>query len=255
MRNLLKIGLVVSFVVLVALLCTKGNYGHWATESRAWAYASSLDVKKTYNKYLEKYPSGSHVKDAKNAILAIEKKAEMKSSYDVLMSYPSADRCKNFLNNYPNSPYEKTVRKKLNDLLLAEVVSTYGNYSLRTGDTPYRKWYGGNYYSNHYNHYSTITITAPNSSDVVVIIKHNDAGGKVVAHGYIEAGDKLSINVPNGRYQTFFYYGKGWYPEKQMAGVKGGFLKGEIFSKADSENLSDVELSYVLQLTTKITRK
>ena len=40
----------------------------------------------------------------------------------------------------------------------------------------------------------------------------------------------------NGSYfQTFFYYGKGWFPDKQMKGkVRGGFLKGEAFSKDGS---------------------
>lgn len=249
MRKLLRIGLVVSFVVLVVLVCTKGNYGHWATESRAWSYVSTQGDKEAYNKYIEKYPSGNHVNDAKDAISTINKEAEIESAYKALFLDPSTAKCQNFLSCYPNSPYEKSVRNKLNKLLIAELESTYGNSSLKTGAIPYRSWYGGNY-SNLYCDYSTIKVTAPYSSDVVVIIKHNNADGKVAAHGYIKAGETLSLIVPNGRYQTFFYYGKGWYPEKQMSGVKGGFLKGEIFSKADSEYVSDVELSYVLQLTT-----
>lgn len=249
MRTLLKIGSIVTFIVLVVLICIKGNYGHWANESSAWSYVSSQDNKEAYYKYLEKYPSGAHVRDAKDAISTINKKAEMESAYETLMSNPTTSKCQNFLSSYPNSPHEKTVRNKLNGLLLAELESTYGSNSLRTGATPYRSWYGGNY-SNLYYNYSTIKVTAPYSSDVVVIVKQNNSNGKVAAHGYIKAGGTLSLDVPNGRYQTFFYYGKGWYPEKQMSGVKGGFLKDEIFSKADSEYLSDVELSYVLQLTT-----
>ena len=35
-----------------------------------------------------------------------------------------------------------------------------------------------------------------------------------------------------------------------MEGVRGGFSRNEVFSKANSESLYDVELSYVLQLTT-----
>lgn len=248
MRPLLKIGLVITFFVLVALLCNKKNYGHWANESSAWSYASDQDSKDIYNKYIEKYPAGIHVKDAIKAIKTIDKEAEAESAYKSLMHNPSVSLCQDFLAKYPNSKHENTVRNKLNSLLLAELDKVYGYNSLETGDTPYRSWYGGNY-SNLYYHYSTITVTAPYSSDVVVIIKHNNGNGKVAAHGYIEAGCTLSLNVPNGRYQTFFYYGTGWYPEKQMSGVKGGFLKDEVFSKANPEDLSDVELSYVLQLT------
>lgn len=249
MRNLLKIGLVLTFVVLVVLISTKGNFGHWATEETAWSYVSTTDNRESYVKYIEKYPSGVHLRDAKEAISALDKKAEMESAYRTLMSGPTIQKCQSFLTNYPNSPKEKTVRNKLNELILAEAESTYGNNSLKTGATPYRKWYGGNYSQLYYN-YSTIKVTAPYSSDVVVIIKHNDANGKVASHGYIRAGGTLGFDLPNGRYQTFFYYGKGWYPDKPMSGVTGGFLKNEVFSKADSEYLSDVELSYVLQLTT-----
>jgi len=249
MRTLLKIGLVITFIVLMVLVCTRNNYGHWANESSAWSYVSTQDSKELYYKYIEKYPYGSHVTDAKGAISVINRKAEMESAYNSLMSNPTTSTCQNYLSDYPNSPHEKSVRNKLNELLLEELEDTYGNNSLRTGATPYRSWYGGNY-SNLYYNYSTIKVTAPYSSDVVVIIKHNNSDGRVASHGYIRAGGTLSFDLPNGRYQTFFYYGRGWYPNKQMSGVTGGFLKDEIFSKADSEYLSDVELSYVLQLTT-----
>lgn len=126
---------------------------------------------------------------------------------------------------------------------------TYANNSLSTGATPYSDWYGGNYYGLSYN-YSTVKVTAPTNSDVVVIIKKNNQYGDVAAHGYIRSGATLSLDLPNGTYQTFFYYGKGWNPNKQMEGVRGGFSRNEVFSKANSESLYDVELSYVLQLTT-----
>lgn len=249
MRSFLKIGSVITFVVLVILLCTRTNYGHWANENSAWTYASGIDTKEMYNKYLEKYPSGSHANDAKDAIEAIDRRAEMESAYNSLMSNPTVSSCQDFLSKYPDSRHESTVRNKLNALLLVELERQYGSNSLRTGATPYRQWYGGNFTNLYYN-YSTIKVTAPYSSDVVVIVKRNNANGKVAAHGYVRAGGTISLDVPNGTYQTFFYYGKGWYSEKKMSGVKGGFLKDEMFSKANAEYLSDVELSYVLQLTT-----
>ena len=249
MKKFLKFLSAVAFIVLVFLLSTRTVYQQWSTESNAWEYAVNQDSKWAYNKYLEKYPTGSHVSDARNAISVIDREAEMESAYSNLVSSPTLEKCQNFLDAYPNSPYENRVKKKLNNLLLEEVNATYGNNSLRTGATPYSKWYGDNYSGLRYN-FSTIKVTGPISSDVIIIIKRNNADGEVAAHGYISAGETLSLDLPNGRYQTFFYYGRGWYPGKQMPGVRGGFLKDEVFSKANSENLSDVELSYVLQLTT-----
>lgn len=250
MRDILKVFSVIAFVVLVIILCTRGGgYGHWANESSAWDYVSSQNNKNAYVKYLDKFPTGRHEEDARIAIQTFNLKAEIESAYNSLMSNPTSEQCQRFLDKYPNSQHEQAVRKKLNSLLLAELEATYGDNSLWTGATPYSSWYGGNY-SRLYYDYSTIKVTAPYNSDVVVIVKKNNANGSVAVHGYIKAGETLSLDMPNGRYQTFFYYGRGWYPEKQMSGVRGGFLKDEVFSKADSEYLEDVELSYVLQLTT-----
>lgn len=248
MRNFLKIILVVAFVVLATLLYTRGEYRHWGSESKAWEYVSNRNSKRTYYKYLKKYPNGEHISNVKSAIADIDRKAEMESAYNSLMSNPTLNSCQNFLNTYPGSLHEKTVRKKIQNLYQMEAIDTYGNNSLWTGAAPYSSWYGDNYSGLYYS-FSTINVTAPVSSDVIVIIKRNNSDGDVAAHGYICAGGTLSLDVPNGRYQAFFYYGKGWNPEKQMHGVRGGFIKDEVFSKADPEYLSDVKLSYVLQLT------
>lgn len=60
-----------------------------------------------------------------------------------------------------------------------------------------------------------------------------------------------TINLQNGyRHQTFFYYGNGWYPQKEMKnGIRGGFIKDEAFSKDGSaEHLSNNILTYKLVL-------
>lgn len=70
---------------------------------------------------------------------------------------------------------------------------------------------------------------------------------------YIKAHGTGTIHVKNGiRYQTFFYYGNGWYPGKEMSGgVKGGFVKDEAFSKDGSPSyMEDNVLSYTLTLST-----
>lgn len=97
---------------------------------------------------------------------------------------------------------------------------------------------------------SAIKVTAPHESDIVVIIKRNNADGKVISHGYINAGETLRFDIPDGTYQTFFYYGQGWNPNKQMEGdVKGGFVKHELFSKDEPKAIYNGVLTYVLQLT------
>ena len=124
----------------------------------------------------------------------------------------------------------------------------YLNNSLPTGAAPYTKFYGKNYRCP-YSQCSGIKVTAPHESDIVVIIKRNNSNGKVVSHGYVKAGGTCFFPIPDGTYQTFFYYGEGWNPNKVMkGGVKGGFVKDEIFSKDNPQEIYSGVLSYVLQL-------
>ena len=131
---------------------------------------------------------------------------------------------------------------------LSEEDLKYVNNSLLTGATPYKDAYGKNYRCP-YDQCSGIRVTAPGESDIVVIIKRDNQNGKVVAHGYIKAGGTFQFDIPDGTYQTFFYYGEGWNPNKEMGnGVKGGFVKDEIFSKDNPQEIYSGILTYVLQL-------
>ena len=124
----------------------------------------------------------------------------------------------------------------------------YLNNSLSTGDMPYSRYYGKNYQCP-YKQCSGINVTAPQGSDIIVIIKRDNQDGKVVAHGYICAGKSYQFDIPNGTYQTFFYYGRGWNPNKVMkGGIKGGFIEDEIFSKDNPQKIYNGVLSYILQL-------
>ena len=124
----------------------------------------------------------------------------------------------------------------------------YLSNSLATGATPYAQSYGKNYRCP-YTQCSGIKVTAPRESDIVVIIKRNNSNGKVIAHGYIKAGGTYQFDIPDGTYQTFFYYGEGWNPNKVMkGGVTGGFVKDEIFSKDNPQEIYSGVLTYVLQL-------
>lgn len=131
---------------------------------------------------------------------------------------------------------------------ISEEDLNYIDNSLATGATPYKDCYGANYKCP-YEQCSGIQVTAPSESDIVVIIKKNNQDGKVVQHGYVRAGRTYTFDIPDGTYQTFFYYGKGWNPNKDMGnGVKGGFVKDEMFSKDNPQLIESAVLSYVLQL-------
>lgn len=86
-------------------------------------------------------------------------------------------------------------------------------------------------------------------SDVVVLIKN--AQGNTVRHGYIRAGRTLSFHVPNGRYQVYFNYGKGWNPDKAIEGavcrnLRGGFVENVQYTKDSYESLYNQILTYTL---------
>jgi len=131
---------------------------------------------------------------------------------------------------------------------LSDEDKQYQDNSLNTGATPYFQYYGKNYKCP-YDQCSGIRVTAPAESDIIVIIKRNNQDGKVVSHGYIRAGQTYQFDIPDGTYQTFFYYGEGWNPNKEMkGGIKGGFVKDEIFSKDNPQEIYSAVLTYVLQL-------
>lgn len=131
---------------------------------------------------------------------------------------------------------------------LSEEDKLYVSNSLSTGASPYTTYYGSNYKCP-YDQCSGIRVTAPTESDIVVIIKRNNQDGKVVSHGYIRAGQTYQFDITDGTYQTFFYYGEGWNPNKDMGnGIKGGFVKDEIFSKDNPQDIYSGILTYVLQL-------
>ena len=110
---------------------------------------------------------------------------------------------------------------------------------MQTGAVPYDN-------ASLYGCSSTITVsTSVNSEcDVVVIIKHN---GNIVRNAYILAGDSYEFSIPNGTYQVFFYGGRGWNPNKKMAGGNtGGFVANESFSKDSQVTLDYQGLNYEL---------
>lgn len=143
-----------------------------------------------------------------------------------------------------------------NLLLLNEYADdTYTKYYstnyLNTGATPYSYCYGRNPYCTPpygYAECSFIDIKASNSSDVVVIIKKNN---RVYAHAYIRAGGYYKFKLGNGNFQTFFYYGNGWNPNKFIKNtncgqILGGFVNNESLDKSEVIRLYNSSMSYTL---------
>ena len=148
---------------------------------------------------------------------------------------------------YYNPQTERESVETIKEELSEEEKQYLGN-SLSTGATPYSAVYGKNYRCP-YTQCSGIKVTAPRESDIMVIIKRDNSDGKVISHGYIKAGGTYQFDIPDGTYQTFFYYGEGWNPNKEMTGgIRGGFVKNEIFSKDNPQEIYSGVLSYVLQL-------
>ncbi len=132
-----------------------------------------------------------------------------------------------------------------NEKDIQEMENKYINNSLSTGATPYAKYYGRNKKCE-YGDCSQIKVVTSNS-DVLVTIKKDD---KVVRHAYIKANDSYTFSFPNGIYQAFFYYGRGWDPEKPMKNgeIKGGFIANEDFQKDAPQYLYNNILEYQLIL-------
>ncbi len=119
--------------------------------------------------------------------------------------------------------------------------------SLSTGSEPYYYLFGNNLDCSDLD-CSIIKIETDENSDVIVSIKKQD---NVIAHAYIRANDYYSFNLPNGVYQIFFYYGKGWDPNKTNIvndnKLIGGFLDAESFGKDENVIfLEDNILTYKL---------
>jgi hypothetical protein len=104
----------------------------------------------------------------------------------------------------------------------------YKDFSLQTGAMPYGYCFGT---SN--SGQSGVKVNA-GGSDVLVTIKNmND---EVIRHAYIEARNSFRLNLPNGSYNVYFYYGNGWNPKRFMKDTDcgrlvGGFLSNESVSK------------------------
>lgn len=129
-----------------------------------------------------------------------------------------------------------------------ELNAQFGANKLRNGALPWKSCFGHNASCEEFG-CSEIEVEASTSDDVVVVVKRN---GVVKKHAYIAAGRSYTFQLPDGLYQTYFYYGEGWYPDKEMDSklcddLRGGFLRNETWSKDDPTRLEGQILTYTLQ--------
>jgi hypothetical protein len=143
---------------------------------------------------------------------------------------------------------KSTVNKEKFNKIANEAFEEQWQYnSLDQGSMPWAYCYGSRNVCNGYD-CSQISILS-GSSDVLVTIKNEE--GAVCRHAYIKSGTKFKFNLPNGRYQVFFYSGNGWNPNKFMKNtscgeLKGGFVLNESFTKDTYQNIFNQILSYTL---------
>jgi len=143
-------------------------------------------------------------------------------------------------------------------LLFLALISFFAANAQYTGATPWENCYGKNascqtYVENgYYVGCSTIEVNTSSSSAVIVIVKRF---GRVIKHAYISANGSHDIEVKDGTYQVFFYYGKDWDRFKNMNSnqcnsVTGGFKTDEYVGKDDPISLEGQIMKYTLTQVT-----
>lgn len=118
-------------------------------------------------------------------------------------------------------------RKAALEAEVAAARAAAGSGLIHTGSTPYAALWGENSTQGS----SDIEVIAPRNKDVVVIIRKAKTN-EVVRHAYVARGETCVLTLPEGFYQTFFYYGTHWSARKEIKpGMMGGFRYGETYDK------------------------
>lgn len=231
-------------------------------------------TKKDFERYLRQYPNGRHEKPARTFV---QKRNRLRfivvfiaTALAALIIYifnnidkptreTSTDKnsyCENKSVSYENSTEYSTneIETPSNDLnsnynenrYPSTRTSTpydpdaeYRNYSLETGDKPYRNYFGRERTGQNYFYFKT-----SGKSDFVVIVKrhYDDA---YINHIYIQGGDNAYLYVPDGTFDVYFYSGEGWNPNKEVGQFTGGFVNGNM-QKDGSVELESAYMEYTL---------
>ena len=201
-----------------------------------------------YNKDLRKYTKGLEYSMKQKVLTNIEKSKYLKSDKINFVFTGSTEELGSINYEFNSKKYE---RNRLADKVKDIINEYYENNSLYNGAQPYKYCYGRNPNCTPpygYTECSSITVKSPYNSDVLVVIKKNKS---VYSHGYVKAGRSFTFDVSNGNYNTYFYYGNGWNPNKFMkkttcGDLQGGFIKNELLNKDDGVRLYNQGVTYEL---------
>lgn len=222
-------------------------------------YYKSCKSKQDYQLYLQRYPQGQYNDLAKNNIKRIDKKPlkvisviivvglliwstialvskSKESSISSVQSSNTTNEDDKVTENdtygekatTKDYTYENNEEENSEDIQENNEQSEYDTYienSLETGSKPYSSQLGKARTGRNY-----LTFKTSGSTDFIIIVKRA-RGNKYVNHIYIKGGDYATIYLPNGRFNIYFYSGKGWNPYKQKGELIGGFVTWEFLQK------------------------
>lgn len=233
--------------VAVAVLLGVAIFFLCCGETVDYLSALNKDTVKGYVDFREKYPDSEYwpALDEKKSLLE-------ESYYSYRRNKNTVESYDEYLFAFPHDKYTAEASRLRDSIIYWQSeVEKYGKNSLDNGAQPYADHYGSpKKYRKDSN--SDIVVKAPISFDVVTVLRKNDEQGEVVAHAYVKADSAYTFTVDNGKYQAFFYIGRGWHPEKKVAdNMVGGFLLFETFSKDDPVTLMDEVFTYKLSMRQK----
>ncbi len=220
------------------------------TETVDYFSAVNENVVPSYVSFIKQYPESRRIEKVKERMKPLEAAYFLKKrSNNTLRAYEE------FLRAYPDGEYTSEATRLRDSILQVELdIEKYGNNVLEQGAVPYEGYYGANQVAKtKFN--ADIEVTAPIAFDVVAVVRKENELGEVVSHAYIRADSSYTFRVDNGKYQVFFYIGKGWMPSKKMEnGVEGGFVRNETFSKDDPVSLANEVITYRVSMVQKNRR-
>ena len=236
-----------------------GTHANELKRKLEFEYYKSCKTKQDYQQYLQRYPQGQYNELAKSNIKRIDKiplkvisvvivaflliwgiiALVIESNKSSISSVPSNSTTKEnykamendkYGDNSTTNDYEYENNKEDNseDIQGDNEQSEYDTYidnSLETVSKPYSSQLGKARTGRNY-----LTFKTSGSTDFIIIVKRARSN-KYVNHIYIKGGDYATIYLPNGRFNIYFYSGKGWNPYKQKGELIGGFVTWESLQK------------------------
>ncbi len=233
--------------VAVAILAAALLFAFFCPETIDYYSAVNKNTVRDYVKFRDKYPESKYMDgiDQHKSLLEDRYFSDRKKK-NTLEAYDE------FLYAFPHDKFTAEATRLRDSIIYWQSeIEKYGKNSLGNGEMPYVDHFGKpKPFKKDSN--SDIIVKAPLSFDMVAIVRKNDEKGEVVAHAYVKADSTHTFTVDNGRYQTFFYIGKGWHPEKRVANdLVGGFLLSETYSKDDPTTVNDEVISYKISMRQK----